>query len=54
MSSKGTFTSEVEGISGMGYRPRTKETKASYEMLLSFVQQMIGDQVRVLVTMVTH
>lgn len=40
------MSSEMEGLSGVGYRPRTKETKASYEMLLSFVQQMIGDQVK--------
>jgi pre-mRNA-splicing helicase BRR2 len=45
-TSKGYLTSEVEGgLSGPQYRPRTKETRSSYEMLLSFVQQMIGDQV---------
>ena len=45
--SKGTslLSSEVEELAGIFYRPRTKETKASYEILLSFIQQSIGDQV---------
>jgi len=33
-------------VGGVYYHPRTKETKASYELLLSFIQQCIGDQVR--------
>ena len=41
----GLLSSEMEGLGGLSYRPRTKETKATYEMILSFVQQMIGDQV---------
>lgn len=47
--SKGTsfLSSEVEELAGVVYRPRTKETKASYEILLSFIQQCIGDQVSV-------
>lgn len=46
--SKGTslLSSEIEELSGIFYRPRTRETKASYEILLSFIQQSIGDQVR--------
>ena len=38
-------SSEMESLGGIYYRPRTRETKATYEMILSFVQQMIGDQV---------
>lgn len=41
----GLLSSEMEGLGGLSYRPRTKETKATYEMILSYVQQMIGDQV---------
>ena len=41
----GLLASNVEGLGGDFYRPRTRETKASYEMILSFVQQMLGDQV---------
>ena len=32
-------------LSGVYYRPRTRETKSTYEILLSFIQKMIGDQV---------
>eukprot|EP00741_Cyanophora_paradoxa_P005239 tig00000865_g5079.t1 len=33
-------TEEVDS----GYKPKTKETKAAYELTLSFIQQQIGDQ----------
>jgi pre-mRNA-splicing helicase BRR2 len=33
-------------ISGILYRPKTKETRATYEILLSFIQQHLGDQPR--------
>ena len=39
------LSSEMEELSGVVYRPRTKETRASYELLLSFIQNSIGDQV---------
>ncbi|OZJ03702.1 hypothetical protein BZG36_03306 [Bifiguratus adelaidae] len=29
---------------GLNYRPRTKETRATYELLLSFVHEYLGDQ----------
>ena len=46
--SKGTgvLSTEMEELSGIYYRPRTKETRETYEVLLSFLQQCIGDQVR--------
>ncbi len=39
------LSSEMEELSGVVYRPRTKETRATYELLLSFIQHNIGDQV---------
>lgn len=45
--SKGTgvLSTEMEELSGIYYRPRTKETRETYEVLLSFLQRSIGDQV---------
>jgi membrane-associated PAP2 superfamily phosphatase len=39
------LSSEMEELSGVVYRPRTKETRTTYELLLSFIQHNIGDQV---------
>jgi pre-mRNA-splicing helicase BRR2 len=46
--SKGSslLSTEMEELSGVYYRPRTRETKSTYEILLSFIQKMIGDQPR--------
>ncbi len=46
-SAKGAslLSTEMEDLGGIYYRPRTKETKSTYEILLSFIQQAIGDQV---------
>lgn len=30
---------------GLSYRPRTEESRSIYELLLSFIQHCIGDQV---------
>ena len=51
MGSKATtlLSSEMEELGGLVYRPRTKETRATYELLLSFIQNSIGDQVCVCV-----
>lgn len=38
----------VEDIVGIYYRPKTQETRGTYEALLSFIQAAIGDQVRLL------
>eukprot|EP01135_Chromosphaera_perkinsii_P009183 Nk52_evm18s1671 gene=Nk52_evmTU18s1671 len=40
---------EEEGlgdVGGLKYRPKTRESKSTYELLLSFVQGVIGDQPR--------
>ena len=37
--------SSATDVSGTLYRPKTKETKDTYEILLSFIQQHLGDQV---------
>src|SRR4051812_21609093 len=34
----------TEDFEGLNYRPRTKETRATYELLLSFVAERLGDQ----------
>ena len=42
-----TLLSEgVEEMVGIYYRPKTQETRHTYEVLLSFIQEAIGDQVR--------
>lgn len=42
----GVLSAEMEDLAGIYYRPRTKETRETYEVLLSFLQHRIGDQVR--------
>lgn len=42
------FTLLSEGIDdmvGIVYKPKTKETRETYEILLSFIQAALGDQV---------
>ncbi|GAO51264.1 Sec63-domain-containing protein [Saitoella complicata NRRL Y-17804] len=34
----------TEDLEGLTYRPRTKETRETYELILSFVQGVLGDQ----------
>ena len=36
--------SATEAYEGLAYRPKSRETKATYELVLSFIQQHIGDQ----------
>ncbi|XP_058793100.1 U5 small nuclear ribonucleoprotein 200 kDa helicase [Phymastichus coffea] len=36
----------VDEIAGIVYRPKTQETRQTYEVLLSFIQEAIGDQPR--------
>ncbi|RWS21437.1 U5 small nuclear ribonucleoprotein helicase-like protein, partial [Leptotrombidium deliense] len=36
----------IENIVGVMYRPKTPETRQTYEILLSFIQESIGDQPR--------
>lgn len=40
------LSKETEELGGVLYRPRTKETLSTYELLLSFIQSAIGDQPR--------
>ena len=44
-SSKGsTVLSETEDLDSMNYRPKTRESKAAYEEILTMVQVSLGDQ----------
>lgn len=36
----------VDELVGIVYRPKTQETRQTYEVLLSFIQEAIGDQPR--------
>ena len=51
------FTLLSEGIDemvGIVYKPKTKETRETYEVLLSFIQAALGDQVRNAPTLHRH
>lgn len=39
------LSQDIEDLKGLNYRPRTKESRSTYELLLSFIQHCIGDQV---------
>ena len=39
------YSKDTEDLSGIFYRPKTRETREAYELLLSFIQQCLGDQV---------
>ncbi|KAG5463540.1 MAG: pre-mRNA splicing factor, partial [Olpidium bornovanus] len=34
----------TEDFEGLAYRPKTKETRSAYELILSFVSELLGDQ----------
>jgi pre-mRNA-splicing helicase BRR2 len=40
------LSEEFEELAGIIYRPKTQETRQSYEIVLSFIQDYIGDQPR--------
>ncbi|XP_076308174.1 U5 small nuclear ribonucleoprotein l(3)72Ab isoform X1 [Tachypleus tridentatus] len=40
------LTEGIEDVVGILYRPKTSETKQTYEILLSFIQEALGDQPR--------
>ncbi|NXV75625.1 U520 helicase, partial [Atlantisia rogersi] len=43
-----TLLSEgIDEMVGIIYKPKTKETRETYEVLLSFIQAALGDQVRI-------
>ena len=39
------LSEEFEEMSNIQYRPKTVETRQTYEIMLSFIQECIGDQV---------
>ena len=39
------LSDDIKDLVGVQYRPKTRETKSTYEYLLSFIQAAIGDQV---------
>lgn len=45
---KGTtlLSDGVDDMVGIMYRPKTQDTRQTYEVLLSFIQEALGDQVR--------
>lgn len=45
MKSSTLLSDKMEDMAGLIYRPKTTETRQTYEVLLSFVQAAIGDQV---------
>lgn len=40
------LTEGVDEMVGINYRPKTQETRQTYEVLLSFIQEALGDQPR--------
>ena len=45
MKSSTLLSDKMEDMAGLFYRPKTTETRQTYEVLLSFIQAAIGDQV---------
>ena len=44
-----TLLSEgIDDMVGIMYRPKTQETRQTYEVLLSFIQEALGDQVGIM------
>lgn len=44
-ASSSLLSDDSSDLAGVRYRPKTRETKSTYEVLLSFIQAAIGDQV---------
>lgn len=44
-TSSSLLSEDSSDLAGVRYRPKTRETKSTYEVLLSFIQAAIGDQV---------
>ena len=49
MKMKGTtlLSEGIDDMVGIMYRPKTQETRQTYEVLLSFIQAALGDQVSI-------
>ncbi|KAK2558441.1 U5 small nuclear ribonucleoprotein 200 kDa helicase [Acropora cervicornis] len=45
-TSSSLLSEDSSDLAGVRYRPKTRETKSTYEVLLSFIQAAIGDQPR--------
>ena len=45
MKSSTLLSDKMDDMAGIYYRPKTTETRQTYEVLLSFIQAAIGDQV---------
>ena len=39
------LSDKIDEMVGIVYRPKTQETRQTYEILLSFIQEALGDQV---------
>lgn len=48
MKSSSLLSEQVDEMAGIFYRPKTTETRQTYEVLLSLIQAAIGDQVLLL------
>ena len=48
MKMKGTtlLSDGIDDMVGIMYKPKTQETRHTYEVLLSAIQEALGDQVR--------
>lgn len=48
MKMKGTtlLSEGIDDMVGILYRPKTPETRQTYEVLLNFIQAALGDQVK--------
>ena len=40
------LTDKMDEVTGVYYTPKTQETRQTYEVLLSFIQEALGDQPR--------
>jgi len=41
------YASVMDDFEGLLYKPKTKEARANYELILSFIQQYLGEQPQV-------
>jgi pre-mRNA-splicing helicase BRR2 len=46
LKAQSILSDDFEDLSSILYRPKTQETKQNYEIILSFIQESIGDQPR--------
>jgi pre-mRNA-splicing helicase BRR2 len=45
MRGSNVLADDADDVAGILYRPKTQETRQTYEVLLSFIQEALGDQV---------